>query len=142
MYLWDTNILTHFVDGQTTLREHLQRTPWSEIALPSVVIAEALRGRCEFALKATSSQLPLAHQLLLETQQLLRKFEVVVFDQPSALALAKLQKQHRSHKRYTDLMIAAMALALNHIVVTRNTRHFADLLPANRLANWIDDPPR
>ncbi|MGH9843111.1 MAG: type II toxin-antitoxin system VapC family toxin [Blastocatellia bacterium] len=125
--MWDTNILTHFVDGQAMLQEHLRRTPWSEIALPSVVVAEALRGRCEFALKAAPAQLPLAHQLLRDTQQLLQTFEVVVFNQPCALALAQLQKQRRGHKRYTDMMIAATALALNHIVVTRNTRHFADL---------------
>ena len=142
MYLWDTNILTHFVDGQVTLREHLRRTPWTQIALPSVAVAEALRGRCDFALKATSSQLPLAHQLLSETRQLLQSFQVIVFDQACALALAQLQKQHRRHKRYTDLMIAAMALAGDHVVVTRNTRHFADVLPTARLTNWIDDPPR
>jgi predicted nucleic acid-binding protein len=38
------------------------------------------------------------------------------------------------------MMIAAMALAGGHIVVTRNKQHFADLLPANQIANWIDDP--
>ncbi len=67
MYLWDTNILTHYVDGQATLREHY--------------------------------------------------FEVVVFDQPCALALAQLQKQHRSYKRYTDMMIAATALDLNQAII-------------------------
>lgn len=142
MYLWDTNILTHFVDGQATLQEHLRRTPWTQIALPSVVVAEALRGRCDFALKATAAQLPLAHQLLSETWRLLQTFQVIVFDQACALALAQLQKKHSSHKRYTDLMIAAMAMAGDHVVVTRNTRHFADVLPTAKLANWIDDPPR
>lgn len=142
MYLWDTNILTHYVEGQATLREHLQHTAWTEIALPSVVVAEVLRGRGDFALKATAAQLPQAHQLLLQTQQLLRGFQVVVFDQPCATELAQLQQQHRSHKRYADLQIAALALAGGHIVITRNVRHFADLLPAGRFANWIDDPPR
>lgn len=142
MYLWDTNILTHHVDGHATLCAHLQRTPWSQIALPSVVVAEVLRGRCEFALKATATQLPLAHHLLLETQRLLSNFQVIVFDQSCATALAQLQTQHRSHKRYADLLIAATALAGNHIVVTRNVRHFVALLPAGRLVNWIDDPPQ
>jgi hypothetical protein len=40
------------------------------------------------------------------------------------------------------MMIAAMALAGNHIVVTRNTRHFTGLLPPHQFANWIDEPPR
>ena len=53
MYLWDANILRHFGQGHATLRLYLLRVPWTEIALPSVVVAEVLRGRCEFALKAT-----------------------------------------------------------------------------------------
>ena len=44
MYLWDANILRAFGQGHTTLRWHLQRVSWSEIALPSVVVAEVLRG--------------------------------------------------------------------------------------------------
>lgn len=44
MYLWDSNILRHFGDGHPTLRLHLERIPWTEIALPSVVVAEALRA--------------------------------------------------------------------------------------------------
>jgi len=51
-------------------------------------------------------------------------------------------KKFKSKKRYADMMIAAMALAGNHVVVTRNTKHFTDLLPPGQLANWIDTPPR
>jgi hypothetical protein len=39
------------------------------------------------------------------------------------------------------LMIAAMVLAGQHILVTRNRLDFVDVLPATQLANWIDDPP-
>ena len=142
MYLWDTNILTHYVNGNATLRAHLQRTPWTQIALPSVVVAEALRGRSDFAVKAEAAQLPLAHQLLRDTQKLLDTFQVVLFDDACVSVLLQLQARHRAHKRYADLMIAAIALASNHTVVTRNVRHFADLLPPQRIANWIDDSPR
>lgn len=38
-------------------------------------------------------------------------------------------------------MIAALALAGQHIVVTRNQTHFADLLPTTQLSNWIDTLP-
>lgn len=68
MYLWDSNILRHFGEGHPTLRLHLERIPWSEISLPSVVVAEVLRGRCEFALKASPSEAPRAHALLLKIQ--------------------------------------------------------------------------
>lgn len=141
MYLWDSNILRHFGEGHPTLRLYLQRIPWSEIALPSVVVAEVLRGRCDFALKATPSKAPLAHRLLLETQQLLYQFNVVVFDERCAEAMEKLQRKHKTHKRYADMMIAAMAQVGKHIVVTRNQRHFTKLLPKSQLANWIDEEP-
>lgn len=141
MYLWDANILRHFGAGQATLRGHLERVPWAAIALPSVVVAEVLRGRCDFALKATPAEAPLAHQRLRETQALLAQFHVVVFDEACATVMARLRQQHRRRKRYADLMIAAMVLAGQHILVTRNTTDFVDVLPAAQVANWIDDPP-
>ena len=65
----------------------------------------------------------------------------MVFDEACAEAMLQLQRTVRAHKRYADLMIAAMARAGDHVVVTRNQAHFADLLPPDRLANWIDVPP-
>jgi len=142
MWLWDSNILRYyFGEKHPVLHLHLKQIPRDEIALPSVVVAEVLRGRCDFALKASPSQAPWAHQQLLETQKLLSQFEVVVFDEKCAKILESLQRKHKAHKRYADMMIAAMAKAGNHIVVTRNIKHFEPLLPKNQIANWIDDKP-
>ncbi len=141
MYLWDTNILRHWGKGQPNFQAHLQRVPREQIALPSVVVAEALRGRCEYALKAAPEQLQTAHTQLLELLQTLQSFRIIGLDQQSAAEMARLLKQHQSRKRYADLLIAAIASAGHHIVVTRNTKDFADLLPALQLQNWIDDPP-
>ena len=38
-------------------------------------------------------------------------------------------------------MIAAMVIAGQHMLVTRNRTDFVDVLPTTQLANWIDDPP-
>jgi predicted nucleic acid-binding protein len=141
MYLWDANIVRHFAQGHATLRLHLLRVPWSDIALPSVVVAEILRGRCDAVLKATPEDAPLAHRRLLETLQMPGRFRVVAFDQFCAEVLARLRRQHRRRKRYADLMIAAMAMAGQHILVTRNQADLRDLLLPPQLANWIDDPP-
>ncbi len=141
MYLWDANILRAFGQGHTTLRSYLLRVPWSEIALPSVVIAEVLRGRCDFALKATPAEAPLAHQRLLDTQRMLSQFQIVVFDTACATMMENLRQRHRRRKRYADLMIAAIVAAGQHVLVTRNQSDFSDVLPQAQLANWIDDPP-
>ena len=52
--------------------------------------------------------------------------------------LATLRNRVNTRKRYADVVIAAMALACDDIVVTRNVDDFRDLLPADRIQNWID----
>ena len=141
MYIWDTNILVHFTNRHPILALHVQRVKWEEIVLPSPAVAEFLRGRVEFALKANPDQAVMAHRLLNQSQQLIAQFGALLFDEKDTEALKTLLRKFKSKKRYVDLMIAAMAIAGNHIVVTRNTKHFRDVLPPHQLANWIDDPP-
>ena len=142
MYLWDTHIVAHFTDNHPILLRHVENVEWHEIALPSPTVAELVRGRGEFALKATPERVVEAHQLLWQTQQLIARFRQLLIDDESAKVFKKLLSRVQSKKRYADMMIAAMALAGNHVVVTRNTKHFTDLLPPGQLVNWIDTPPR
>lgn len=140
MWLWDSNIVRAFGNKKPLiLLEHVKRVSHSDIALPSVVVAEILGGRCDFARKASPEEAPWAHRQLLETQKLLAEFKVIVFDERCADLLKQLKQQHKAHKRYADMMIAAMAKAGNHIVVTRNTKDFKLFLPNHQLANWIND---
>jgi len=37
------------------------------------------------------------------------------------------------------MMIAAMTLSHDYILVTRNEKDFADMLPAQQMENWIDN---
>ena len=69
------------------------------------------------------------------------EFNQLLFDEKCAKALEELKQQHKTHKKYPDLMIAAMAKVGKHIVVTRNLKDFENLLPPNQLANWIDKEP-
>jgi predicted nucleic acid-binding protein len=125
-----------------TLLLHIQQVEWDEIGLPTPAVAEVLRGRAEFALKATPEQAMWAHDQLWETYVLITKFKVLLFDEDAREELKKLLKKFKSKKRYADMMIAAMALAGDHVIITRNTKHFKDMLPPDQLANWIDETPR
>ncbi|MCE7980603.1 MAG: type II toxin-antitoxin system VapC family toxin [Caldilinea sp. CFX5] len=139
MYLWDSNILRHFAENHPTLLANIRRTGQTQIALPSIVVAEVLRGRSEYALKATPAQAPQAHQLLIETIALLQRFRVVPFDQQCAKVMVEIQQRSKTKKRYADVLIAATAIAKQMVVVTRNEKDFVDLLPAKQVVNWIDD---
>lgn len=141
MYLWDTNILRSHAENHPSVIAHSKKVPESEIALPSVVVAEVLRGRCDYALKAPPEKAHQAHQLLLETLRMLVAFQIVPFNQASANVFRQIATKNPSRKRYANLMIAAITIEGNHVVVTRNQKHFADLLPKHQLQNWIDDPP-
>lgn len=138
MYLRDSNILRHFAENHPTLHANIMRTGQTQIALPSIVVAEVLRGRSEYALKATPAQAPQAHQLLIETIALLNRFRVVPFDQQCAKVMIEIQQRSKTKKRYADVLIAATAIAKQMIVVTRNEKDFVDLLPTKQIVNWID----
>lgn len=141
MYLWDSNILRYYFKEHPTLLQHMQRVSPKQIALPSIVVAEALRGRCDYILKAAPEQVQTAERLLSETIRTIQGFAAATFDVTSLAMMKQLLKQHQSRGRYADLMIAAIARAGHHIVVTRNTKDFADLLPGAQLQNWMDDAP-
>jgi predicted nucleic acid-binding protein len=141
MYLWDSNIFRYFGQENTNLMLHLKFVEPDEIALPSVVVAEILKGRSEFALKAEPHQLPSAHKLLFQTQKVLNKFKVEIFNEQCLSVMEKLKRKHKSKKRHADMLIAATAISGNHILVTRNKKHFEDLLPKKQIENWIDGKP-
>ncbi len=68
---------------------------------------------------------------------------MISFDESASKVLTQLLKTvKKQKKRHADLLIAAMTLAGKHILVTRNQRDFADLLPKSQLVNWIDEPPK
>lgn len=138
-YLWDSNILRHYTAKHPALFDNLQRVPSHEILIPVIVYAEQLRGRIEGLLKAEPARLLLAQQHLKSTQELLRGFEVLYLDE-AAIAMAEQLKQRiKTRKRYADLIIAAQSIAGHHILVTRNTADFQDLLPSVQLQNWIHE---
>ena len=138
-YLLDSNILRHYAAKHPVLHDNLKRVPPREIFVPIIVYAEQLRGRIEELLKAEPQKLLLAQEHLQVTQERLKRFEIVPLDAAAITIAEQLKQRIKAHKRHADLIIAAQALAGRHILVTRNTADFRDLLPASQLQNWIDD---
>lgn len=138
-FLWDSNILRHYLDDHPLLLENLKKVPRHDVMLPVVVVAEQFRGRMDSILKAQPAQLPRAQRLFQQTQEVMNKFQLLYFNDQSLAIVAQLIAQFKTRKRYADVLIAAQAIAGRHILVSRNTDDFRDILPAQQLQNWIDE---
>jgi predicted nucleic acid-binding protein len=147
-YFWDSNILRFFSDNpdNSVLRSRIERVSWDKIFLPAVVVAESWRGRLrriDTVPKARPEEAISPYQKLTETHEILRRFAVSSFDGESVRRFLFLQQDLKRRKRsvkkrYADMMIAAMTLSYDYILVTRNEKDFADMLPAQQTENWID----
>ncbi len=138
-FLWDSNILRHYVDGHPRLLDNLKKVPRRMVALPVIVTAEQLQGRAGALLKAEPARIAHVQELFRKTQLLMSRFQILYFDEQSLAAAQQLIAQTRTRKRYADVLIAAQTIAGHHVLVTRNSTHFRDLLPPPQLQNWIDD---
>ena len=138
-FLWDSNILRYYLEDHPLLLDNLKKVPRQEVWLPVIVVAEQLRGRAEAILKAQPAQLARAQLVFQQTQAMLNRFPILYFNEQSRLIAGRLIEQIRTRKRYADVLIAAQVLAGQHILVTRNTNDFRDLLPMAQLQNWVDD---
>ncbi len=56
-FVWDSNILHHYLEDHPLLLENLTKVPRQHVVLPIVVVAEQLRGRADAILKAEPAQL-------------------------------------------------------------------------------------
>lgn len=137
-YLLDSNILRHYTAKHPTLLRNLVRVPAEQIGIPLVVVIEQLRGRFDAYLKAEPENLLREQERLQAAQQLVSLYQTVYANEHATTELALLRQRVSTRKRYADVVIAAMALASNATVVTRNVEDFRDLLPAARIQNWID----
>ena len=123
-YLLDTNVLTHLLKRSPAAvahyREALRRG--ETIYLSAVVYYETERGLLHLG---ATSQL---RQLDEDFKSVLRWATVsdAAWDEAAEL-WAECRRRGRPHDDDGDLLIAAQARALGAVVVTRNTKDFADL---------------
>jgi len=135
-YLLDTNICVHFLRGEYRLNEKLAAIGLAQCFVSEITIAELLFGAANSAPAWQARQ----HQQVVKFREL---FAEQVLPIAPALEIFADQKAtlRRSGRPIDDfdILIGSTAVAHGLTLVTRNTRHFADL--ANRqLENWIDNP--
>jgi len=133
-YLLDTNICIHYINGEFNLAARIDAVGLANCFLSSVTIAELTYGIANSAPSRRANN----RRNLIELQQLF-KSRILTFEsaiETYATQRALLKRIGRLQGEF-DMLIGSTALAHGLILVTRNTRHFADI-PGLALENWID----
>src|SRR5262249_3073698 len=128
----DIKLFEESVSRDIGTEGNLARIPAEQIGIPFVVVIEQLRGRFDAYLNAEPENLLKEQERLLAAQQFLSIYQTVYVNGQAIAELTALRSRVSTRKRYADVVIAAMALAGDDIVVTRNVDDFRDLLPADQ----------
>jgi tRNA(fMet)-specific endonuclease VapC len=139
LYLLDTDIMTLWLYENAQVRARFDAVEDSDrVAISLITRVELLRGRLEAVLKAANRGEWLESQRrLIRTEEELEALDVVLIDEAAAdqfdvlRASKKLKKIDRG-----DILQAAIALANDATLVTRNTKDYANV-PNLKLDNWV-----
>jgi tRNA(fMet)-specific endonuclease VapC len=123
-----------FQRGNLEIARRLNIVDASEIAITIVTVEEQLRGRFQVIRRATANDLVSAYEKLQVTFDSLKSFNVLRFTLEAQALYTNLLNQKIKVGRQ-DLRIAAIALSVNGILVTRNNRDFCQV-PNLVLDNW------
>jgi tRNA(fMet)-specific endonuclease VapC len=139
MYLLDTDTLTHLHAGNSNVLERLKSVIDEEVGITIITKVEVLRGRIDYLVKAESgANLLKAQELLFRTETLLNELLIIPIDRSASIEFDRLRDISKFRKiGRADLLIASITLANRATLVTRNLRHFKQILGL-KLENWVD----
>jgi len=133
-WILDTDSVSLFQRGNLEIALRLNNIDKSEIAITIVTVEEQIRGRFQAIRRAAPDELVSAYQKLQVTFDSLKSFNVLGFTTEAQDIYTNLIRQKIKVGRQ-DLRIAAIALSVNGILVTRNQRDFSQV-PNFVLENW------
>jgi tRNA(fMet)-specific endonuclease VapC len=126
----DTNICIYYLKGEhPSIRENLLATPPNEIKIPVIVHSELYYG------VQKSSRKKANHRKL---QEFLMPFEIVSYTERMSETYAEIRAGCESKGQPVgpnDLLIAAIVVANNGILATRNRKEFIRI-PGLKLTEW------
>lgn len=138
MRILDTDHLSLLLRGHPNVVQQVTKFNPQEIAVTIVTVEEQLRGRLNAIQQASQ---PARYERMIEAYRGLQKtlddidsFIVVEFSQLAYTCYLDLLRQ-RIRIGTRDLRIAAIALSMNAIVVTRNQKDFSKV-PRLAIEDW------
>jgi len=130
MIFLDTNICIHFLKGEhPSIRENLLSTPPNEIKIPVIVHSELYYGVKKSAREKDNFR---------KLQNFLAPFEVVPFTANMSEIYAEIRtgcEKKGKPAGPNDLLIAAIVMAHNGVLATRNLQEFG-AVPGLKIAEW------
>lgn len=130
MIFLDTNICIHYLKGEhPSIRENLLATAPNEIKIPVIVHSELIYGVQKSSRKKENQ---------LKLQEFLMPFEIVSYTERMSETYAEIRagcEKNGEPVGPNDLLIAAIVLANNGTLATRNTKEFSRI-PNMKLAAW------
>ena len=134
VYILDTDHLSLYGRNHLALIERLQANTVN-LTTTAINVEEQLRGRLAQVSDAkVSVSLANAYRWLSETVKLLSDFEVLQFTEQAQLIYQEFKTQ-RIRVGTQDLRIAAIALAHNGVLLSRNLRDF-EKIPNLMIQDW------
>lgn len=135
-YLLDTNVCIYWSKDEFGLRQKLRQVGVENCFLSELTFAELVYG---IAKSAPSKQAANRHSLNILQQLFAGRILLVgTCFEVYGPEKVRLRAMGRPVDDF-DLLIGSTALAHGLVLVTRNTRHFADISGLT-LENWIDNP--
>ena len=135
LYVLDTDHLSLILRGHPKIRERLTAIPPEQIAITIITVEEQLRGRLAQLSKARSGDArSVAYRYLRKAVNDLARLNVLDYDAASDRIYGELRQQ-RVRVGSQDLRIAAIALANNCNLVTRNYSDFSKV-PSLIIDDW------
>jgi len=134
-YILDTDHLSLFQREHPLVMQRVNATDPQKMAVTTITLEEQIYGRLNQIRRATSAEsLVSAYAKLRYTWDFFSTINLLDFTQEAGDCYAELVRQ-RIRVGTQDLKIAAIALSVKGIVVTRNQRDFARV-PGLELADW------
>jgi tRNA(fMet)-specific endonuclease VapC len=136
MSLWilDTDCFSLFQRGNSNIIKRVINTDPEQLAITIITVEEQIRGRLNIIRRSSDEKTVLAYGNLKNLLQDIQQLNILDFTNEANNYYQKLVAQ-TTRVGTRDLRIAAIALSVNGIVVTRNYRDFEKISNLS-LENW------
>ena len=138
-FILDTDIFSLLNTNHPEVSRRVNAQARGSCAITVITVEEQLSGWYSFLRKATRpDQIEYAYQSLGESVMNLARLPIVPYPQ-AAIARYEVLRRMKLNVRANDLRIAAIALELGTVVVTRNVRDFTRV-PSLLVEDWSQPP--